>query len=464
MLVIISDLHLNDGSAAPQNIPARAFSIWLRDVVALAKQNQAKELVFAYLGDMVDLLRTEYWFYPRPGAPLSALEPETFPLEHRPWGSRDINQHPDQLSDVCRARALQILDKIRDLTKEQLAHLRGDLDGVREDLAALDIPIQRLYVPGNHDRLFWVDPAIRQGILDALGATLVPGDRPFELALPDYGVLARHGHEWDPWNFEACEKDRAPADLNKEMYRLAPIGDPITTELLARLPYEVYHALPPAFPDVVRAQVYQQLKHVEDVRPLDRALRWVVVRPAQLAASYDPAQREAILSTVLTVVKRILGQFMEMPFVKGWLKEHGKWWKFDEADKLRALKIAARFFSIENVSRLLRAAEILGLTKNNKDEAQSVPELGDPPLARYCIHGHTHNFKHVPIGCNSSGAGLVYLNSGTWRPRVEQGRDGRSFVGFKEMTYLVFYREDEDLSADGRKERSYELWNGIMHK
>ncbi|HEX7598633.1 MAG TPA: hypothetical protein VF518_10495, partial [Polyangia bacterium] len=111
MLVVISDLHLNDGSAAPANISAKAFAIWMEDILALARQNKARELVFLYLGDMVDLLRTEHWFYPRPGALLGGRESECFPLEDRPWGDPAINQHPKQLSQACRARSLAILRK-----------------------------------------------------------------------------------------------------------------------------------------------------------------------------------------------------------------------------------------------------------------------------------------------------------------------------------------------------------------
>jgi UDP-2,3-diacylglucosamine pyrophosphatase LpxH len=465
MLVVISDLHLNDDSAAPENINPRAFAIWMDAVIALARKNKAKELVFAYLGDMVDLLRTEYWFYPAPDVPLGAQGPEAFPLEHRPWGTRDINEHPDQLSEACRKRALAILQKICSQAKEQLAYLSGAAKGVPEELEKLGIPIRRLYVPGNHDRLFWVDRAVREGILAALGAAVVPGDRPYELALPEYGVLGRHGHEWDPWNFEAFEEGHTPKDLKADDYKLVPIGDPITTEVLARLPYEVYRALPPQLSDEIRAQVFEHLRHVEDVRPLHQVLHWVVVQPNRFTAGYDSATRDVILDTLGTVAKQLLARFMGIPFVKGWLKAHDKWsLKLDEADKIQDIYRLSRVFDIRNVSRALAIAEKLGLTAPDDEAGPAAQELGDPPRARYCIYGHTHQFEHVPFGCNANGDGFVYFNSGTWRPRVEQTRDQRGFAEFKEMTYLVFYRADEDPAERGSKGFSYELWNGIMHK
>jgi UDP-2,3-diacylglucosamine pyrophosphatase LpxH len=465
MLVVISDLHLNDGSASPENISARAFAIWMEDVLALARHNKAQELIFLYLGDMVDLLRTEYWFYPKPGDALGAQESESFPLEHRPWGDPDINQHPEQLSDACRERALAILRRICREASTQLAYLRGDADQVKGDLADLEIPIRRFYIPGNHDRLYWVDPAVRQEILRAFGATAVPGERPFEIALPEYGLLARHGHEWDPWNYEACQKDARPAALTADDHALVPIGDPITTELLARLPYQVATRLPKDIPDVVRAQVYEQLRHIEDVRPLTQALRWVLAEPASFAAGYDEATRDAIVSALNDAAKGNLADFMRVPFVKAWLAKHDKWnLCLDEADMLQGIHRLSKVLDIEQLDTTLQWAEKLGLTKEDDDAQPAARELGDPPRARFCVYGHSHQFRHVPMGHNSRREELVYLNSGTWRPRVALARDGKSFGGYKEMTYLVFYRADEDVGARASKGLSYELWNGIMNK
>jgi UDP-2,3-diacylglucosamine pyrophosphatase LpxH len=465
MLVMISDLHLNDGSAAPDNISPKAFAIWMKDVLALAEQNEAKELVFVYLGDMVDLLRTEYWFYPKPGEPLADQQQECFPLDHRPWGDRDINQHPDRLTEACRARSREILEKIRQKTSKQLSYLRGEADGIKDDLAALGIPIRRYYVPGNHDRLFWVDQEVQKGILDAFGATLPPGPRPFELVLPEYGMVARHGHEWDPWNFENCDKNGPPSALKLEDYKLVAVGDPITTELVARLPYQVAASLPQGTPEVVRTQVYCRLRQVEDVRPLSQALRWVLTEPASLASGYDETTRRTILKALETEVKRIVAHFMAIPFVQGWLAKHDKWnVRPDEADMLQDVHRLSKVLDIDKLDSALQWAEKLGLTRESDDSKQAVKEVGQFPAARFCVYGHTHTFRHVPVGQTQSREDLVYFNTGTWRPRVALARDDRSFAGYKEMTYLVFYRADEDMGSRDSKDLSYELWNGMMRK
>jgi len=465
MLVIISDLHLNDGSAAPENISPKAFAIWMKDVLALAHQNKAKELIFVYLGDMVDLLRTEHWFYPEPGAPLGPQQSECFPLKHRPWGDREINQHPEQITDVCRARAREILDKIRQSAAKQLSYLRGDAADIKDEIAALGIPVGRYYIPGNHDRLFWIDQTVREGILEAFGACVPEGHRPFEVCMPEYGLLARHGHEWDPWNFENCDKQGQPAALKADDYKLVPIGDPITTELVARLPYQVVANLPASTPKVVRDHVYEQLRHVEDVRPLCRALHWILTEPATLTAGYDQATQTAIVGAVDGAAKKLIGDFMQLPFVKGWLAKHDKWnLAPDEADLLQEVHRLSRVLGVEKLDTALRWAEKLGLAEECDDAGPSVREVGDAPAARFCVYGHTHTFRHVPVGENHAREDLVFFNSGTWRPRVSLAKDGRSFAGYKEMTYLVFYRADEDLGSRESKGLSYELWNGTMKK
>ena len=52
-----------------------------------------------------------------------------------------------------------------------------------------------------------------------------------------YGVFARHGHEYDKFNYEGGTAYTA------EDYQRVPIGDPITTELVARLPYALARRL-----------------------------------------------------------------------------------------------------------------------------------------------------------------------------------------------------------------------------
>ena len=305
MLVIIGDLHLSDGTAGRHNVPATAFAGWYNEVLSLALQYGAKEICLLYLGDIVDLLRSERWF-DRPGEASDA-----FCVEHRPWGDPDINDHPDRLQPECLARAREILDAVEVECNDQLALLGGELDRlgeafqsehavrldrIREKLSRLNIPIHRLYLPGNHDRLYRLDEEIRRRIDSRLG---VQPDRPVRLGLfanvyqnPRYGVIARHGQEWDRWNFEDFQPDREADRIPDEAFLKTPIGDPITTELAVRLPLELKRRLEEdgAFSDLEVGQIYQRMQSLDNVRPLAATIPWILMQ-GRIAAQPTDARR-----------------------------------------------------------------------------------------------------------------------------------------------------------------------------
>ena len=190
-----------------------------------------------------------------------------------------------------------------------------------------------------------------------------------------------------------------------------------------------------------------------------------MVEPANAAAGYDEPTRIAMVDALQATARKILADFMKIPFVQAWIAKHDKCnLCFDEADCLQEIYRWSKILDIESLERSLRWAEKLGLTRGSDDASPVAREFAERPLARFCVYGHTHQFRHLPMGRNANGEDTIYLNSGTWRPRVVQARDGKTFTSYKEMTYLVFYRNDEDPGTRGRKGASYELWNGIMKK
>lgn len=499
MLVVISDLHFSDGSATAENLSCEAFAIWLDDVLTLARANGAQELRLLFLGDIFDLLRTEYWFYPAPGVELPALgappQKADFPVESRPWGAADINNRGGAPSPACLERAEQILDAIAERCRGPLAMLSGDLRAARAscpradqvvldrieagfaELRARNVPVRRTYVPGNHDRLFLHGPRLRQKMLELLGAEESPSVHAFESA--DYGVIARHGHEWDLWNFEAYRDKHDVHGIPQAAYQLVPVGDVITTELAARAPYLAFlelkrRGLAPT--DV--AAVYEHLKQVEDVRPLTAAITWMLTEGRNPARALPPPVRKVVMESLELVMKQLMADFMSIPFVHGWLDMHDRFnFGLDEADKLQGVDRAIRFLSLDAVQQVLGVVEKLklplesGLDECARGAAEErlLSEAWAHKGIRYCVYGHTHAYRHEPLTCAADGSEIVYLNSGTWRPRVAETRAGSSFVGFKEMTYLVFYRADEDALDRGNrptsfKGHSYETWNGLMLK
>ena len=245
MLVFISDLHFVDGSAGEHNIPYRAFEYFFDDLAVITQQAKRKakqlkekgkfdEVKLVLLGDIFDLLRTEAWF-------------DGINEEQRPWGTKD---HQDEVGE----RALAILDAVmchKNIIKgvdnaRALESIQTGLLDLKEQ-CELDFTPGLEYIPGNHDRLVNKRKYGKLRRRECLGLEAADPEKQFFHYFydPAYGVLARHGHEFDKYNYEGSSA------FNYQDYQRVPIGDPITTELIVRLPYELANqlkntTLPPA--------------------------------------------------------------------------------------------------------------------------------------------------------------------------------------------------------------------------
>src|SRR5579871_6257491 len=156
MLVIVSDLHLCDGTAYPQNVTAGSFALLQDDIYKLARRYGAETLDIVFLGDVFDLLRTERWF--------------EAPDNERPWGAWGTNGAGaitgEKPTPAVLARANAILDEIIARNKDVLAPLGGSLDNQTPPPKN----VRRIFLPGNHDRLYLHDDGIRQKVRKALNA------------------------------------------------------------------------------------------------------------------------------------------------------------------------------------------------------------------------------------------------------------------------------------------------------
>ncbi|MCC7537511.1 MAG: hypothetical protein IT379_14905 [Deltaproteobacteria bacterium] len=472
MLVVISDLHFVDGTAGDHNVACDAFTILMEDVLPVAKDKGAKTLDFLFLGDIFDLIRTESW-----------LEDDV-PLAHRPWGDPDINAHPEQLGEPCLKVARAILDDIGVKAGEQLAVLRGEHASVKEAFEKLGKPVRRLYVPGNHDRLYLLDPAIRAKVDALLGLTAL---RPAELAnehvyrSPAHGVVARHGHEFDSWNFEGFGKGGAQYAFTPTDYLRVPIGDVITTELVVRLPREVKKRLEGVIPSInpaVIAGVYARLQNIENVRPVTAAIPWIWHQAGAIGRSasapggavWQGNEKAQVIEAVKAAAAQISSEFMAIPFVERWIDQHDKW-GIDEADKLQGLTGLLKLgLGLRELSGLLKTYDAFQRIADRHADPQQRAAFDEPDLAgndcHYAVYGHTHEFEQTALRVDETGHEKLYLNSGTWRPRFFLADDRKSFVEWKEMTYLVFFTKDEDQGGIGgpQKGHSFHTWTGTMLK
>lgn len=446
MLVFISDLHFVDGTAGQHNPPTQAFEYFFDDLISIASKesNQIKEIKIVLLGDVFDLLRTEEWF--------------PFDEDKRPWGNdeaaieRNANNilaailaHPENSNSfqVIRDRMSGLQDAC-----QKFAHCR------------LEAEPRLFYIPGNHDRLINKYSSLRVAVCRCLG---IPPEQhnpaelfPHEYADLRYGVFARHGHEFDIFNYESGYSYTLPD------YERVPIGDPITTELVARVPYEAdLYLSGQGMPDAERQPIKARLQEIENIRPLSATIEWLLYRVQQ--------EEEAIVQRAIeAAIVKSVGIFNRLNYVNLWYERHDRWSNpIDEADKIQTLLwLLSRFnlSDLDGVLHLIDKVKEMGFLAQDELLAAAPQELATlDPRFRYVVHGHTHDslvaaLQSAPSPPGGSPLDKVYLNTGTWRVRYYQGSVDNSFMSWKNMTYVIFYREDE---RSGRK-ADFETWTGAL--
>lgn len=162
MLVVISDLHFVDATSGDHNLPAKAFEqIFLSNIISLAQKNKATEIKLLLLGDIPDLIRSEQWFDEAP--------------ENRPWGANGLRDIPTpHLGSRVERRCLDILGRFPESGKradvpentilfqnwDTFEFFRTFQQTIHEELGR-DIPVQTIYIVGNHDRLINLYPSLR---------------------------------------------------------------------------------------------------------------------------------------------------------------------------------------------------------------------------------------------------------------------------------------------------------------
>jgi UDP-2,3-diacylglucosamine pyrophosphatase LpxH len=476
MLVIISDIHFVDGTAGEHNLPYGAFdSVFLADVAALAVDKKAKELKIVLLGDIVDIIRSTQWF------------DKALPEEERPWGKRgmvDVS-HPRAVSPTEK-QCLKIFGQVQDkdlksndppnsLNKNTILHKNWDTFKLFREIPQrlkskfkLNIPVDIIYIPGNHDRLCNLYPSLRDALRKTLGLTInaqtVLGDPKgewwyrYDYEDENYALYARHGHQYDIWNYGGYNDHSRPAHLQ------VPIGDVLTTEFAVKIPY-TFELLKKKYKQITTTMV-DSLKDIDNVRPLSSVMEWIYYR----IKSEDQGQiRKAIDETFDKVAKDLL----KIQLVRKW--------RSPETLADEAIRAAASpwFRWIPNaVLDMFNAEDLLPLIMGKTGKPES-PEKDvyvqaayheniwrEKSSVRIITYGHTHFPLQVPLDGNMDRE-VFYLNSGTWRNRMHKtvGLDkAPDFVNLKQITYTIFYRKDEDTKGKASGTVSFDVWTGNKKK
>lgn len=445
MLVIISDLHLTDGTCGSTVSPG-AFEIFagrLQEAAVAASWRSdgnyrpIDRIDVLMLGDVFDVIRSAKW--------------STTPV--RPWS----NPHTPEFFDLVQRITGDILRQ----NEPSLAILRGlSESGVSVPPATRAgqpaagsegerVPVRLHYMVGNHDWFYHLPGAkfdqLRQKIVRQMGLAN-PHDEPFPhdytenedllLTLRRHKVAARHGDLFDPFNFEG---DRCASSL----------GDVIVVELINRFALEVETQLADELP----MGTVLGLREIDNIRPIILVPVWIEGLLERTCAF--PSMRKRLKG----VWDRLADEFLAVDFVR----QRDSWSPTDIVD---ALACALKFSKRLSIGWASSAASWFNNLRGSPDASYARHAMAEQDFrnrrARHVVYGHTHDVEAVPLDASYAEGYVLnqmYFNAGTWRRvhrQTQLAPSEREFIASDVMTYLAFYQGDE------RKGRPFETWSGTL--
>ncbi|MCA9247735.1 MAG: hypothetical protein KDA42_11480 [Planctomycetales bacterium] len=446
MLLIISDLHLTDGTSG-STISSGAFNLLSERIEDLAQRagNRADgryrpidRIDLVLLGDVLDVIRSSRW-----------LEGDV-----RPW---DDPQSPAMIDTVRRItdaiieRNALAMSTFRELASSGGVKVCPASNLARPMMGAepIPVPVRIHYLVGNHDWFFHLpgEPydAIRRRVVEAMGLAN-PATQPFphdphesdELmaAQRRHKLFARHGDIYDPFNFE---QDRDMSSL----------GDAIVIELLNRFSAQVESELGDDLP----MQTLLGLREIDNIRPLVLIPVWIDGL-LERTCGFPALRRKVKL-----VWDALADRFLDLNFVR----QRDTWNPADLVDGLQQALHFSKGLSLDTASAM---AQWLLKIRGASTDSYYVHALTEQDFrnrrAKHIVYGHTHHAETVPLDASYADGHVlnqVYFNSGTWRRVYRQTQFApkeHEFIPADTMTYLAFFQGDE------RKGRPYEMWNASL--
>ena len=452
MLIIISDLHLGDGTTA-ESIPTSAFHLFanrLREMAFFASFRKdgtyrpIKQLDIVLLGDILDPIHSTLWLETKQGAANFS----------RPWTEFTNPFFTSKLAETTQAiidvnkKSLDILRQCTNGESIQLppANSRGKPDMDSKERITPKVNLH--YTVGNHDWYYHLKGKafddIRRNIINTMGLSNAVDLFPFDMdespalyeTLNDYKVFARHGDCFDKFNF------------NREQGRdHATLGDVFAMEVLNRYPVAVQEH----FGDRLPKPVIDSLRRITNVRPALATSLWI---SGQIKRHVGNAALENELKKVWD---NICDEFLQLPIVR----EQDKAFKFDMVDAMELVIKVSKRTSFQTLNEV-----VLWIRDKMSEKERSFAEhaLNEPAFlndtAKYIVYGHTHHHEIISLDTNGRPPyeqSQLYINSGTWHSYFDlaiKDPEEQKFVPYQTLTYLSFYKDGE------REGRQFETWSG----
>jgi hypothetical protein len=447
MLIILSDLHLNDGTTG-ETLSPETFALFadrLKELAITASWRSdgayrpIERIDLVLLGDVLDLLHSNRWH--AQGAA-------------RPWDDPQSAGVVDQVSRITGdilSQNQESLGALRGLSAEGEISLPPMLRAARPAADADDQPVlvRTHYMVGNHDWFYHlpgaVYDALRQKLVEQMGLA-TRADRPFPHDITEsdellqtmrrHKVTARHVDAFDPLSFEG-DRD------------LSGLSDAITLDLIGRFVIDVEQNLGHELPDAA----VLALREIDNFRPLLLVPAWIEGLLERTCP--HPAVRKR--------VKQLWDRLAEDLLASRLVRERDA---SSSANLVDGLSHALRFSKRRSSGWRAATAQWLRTLRGVDSDSFAAHALTEPDFrnrrAKHVVYGHTHAAEIVPLDASHAEGYVldqVYFNAGTWR-RIHRPASfapaGQEFIANDVFSYLAFFQGDE------RKGRAFETWTGTL--
>ncbi|GAB4482134.1 MAG: hypothetical protein OHK0031_04580 [Anaerolineales bacterium] len=434
MLVIISDLHLIDGTLGVPTSP-QTFSLFahrLRELVYRAswradgRYRPLESVDILLLGDILDPLQSAQWLQRDP-------QDTSYIRPWHDWRNPLFALTVQRITRQILAQNTHAGEVFRRLASGEALRLppadeRGHPDFTSRARIA---PRARLhYMVGNHDWYYHLPGAafddIRREIIAAFALSNAASPFPHDSnesglltgLFMEYSLAARHGDIFDNYSCNRLWGRDA-----------ASLADFISCEVVFRFPRELERLYGAQIPPTVLAAV----REVTHVHPALAAPLWLKSQVRALTTSRQLSR------TIKNCWNEVVERFFQMEEVRQQVAALGP----SEFQALRLLLTVSKNVSFTTISKVSGwLAE--RYSQNGRSLAQNARQESDilEKRARFVVYGHTH--KHEVIALDGAHvapeqASQVYINTGSWGTYNDLSRGTKINL----LTCAALYRQDE---------------------
>jgi hypothetical protein len=288
----------------------------------------------------------------------------------------------------------------------------------------------------------------------------------------EYGVLARHGWEWDFDCYGLSYYNKALASgSDKKVFdpvinSVIAYGEAVTAEVMAGFIFYARNNLglnvPPDKQNADDLVILEQLRELNNLRPLSEVINWF----PWLMKSFPQDKKDLVLNAL----QRALKNALNCRLAKEWPDDGGVLATMHMLNDL--------FFGniFQKASVYIRGAwtklkEVFSPDQEPLIKGAQTDFAGLSKAYRHVVYGHTHISQENCFFGDLNGAYQLYVNTGTFLPIIEgttnaSGASTKTYSTSFAMTMVFFYKGDEDTSgrAPGNIDPTVEFWDGRRRK